>query len=71
MKKTYLKRKVAFYKKTNAFDIKKEEADDTIPIVNFNIDLPECNMDNKCEECKLSVKNQEQYETEKAKCIQQ
>ena len=62
---------MAFYKETNAFDIKQEEADDIIPIVNFNIYLPECNMNNKCEECKLSVKNQEQYETEKENCNQQ
>ena len=71
MKKTYLQRQMAFYKETKAFDIKKEEVDDTIPVVNFNIDLPQCNMHNKCEECKLSIKNKEQYETEKAKCIQQ
>ena len=35
MKTTYLKRQMAFYKETNAFDIKQEEADNTVPIVNL------------------------------------
>ena len=69
---------MAFYSENHDFDIKKEvydnikkEVDDNIPIVNFNLDFPECNKHNTCKECKLSKKLQDEYETETAKCIQQ
>ena len=72
-KKSYLKRQMAFYSENHVFEIKgdniKKEVDENIPIVNFNLDLPECN--NNCKECKLSKKLQDEYETETAKCIQQ
>ena len=70
--KSYLKRQMAFYSENHDFEIKdniKKEVDESIPIVNFNLDLPECNKD--CKECKLSKKLQDEYETETAKCIQQ
>ena len=69
-KKSYLKRQMAFYRETDAFVIKKEDCS-KMAIVNFELEFPECNKDNSCEECKFSKKLEEEYKTENDKCNMQ